>query len=67
MHQGHAQWNRQDLIFFIRGTKSVSSVQLPDGMLTYMLNKKRCVASLTANDRDKSIKFAGARSAPVEE
>lgn len=36
-------------------------------MLTYMLNKRRRVASLTVNDRDKSIKFAGTRSARVEE
>ena len=48
------------LSFVIRGTKSVSTVQVPEGMLTYMLDKKRCVAFLSVNDRYKSITFADA-------
>jgi hypothetical protein len=46
--------------FIIRGTKYVSAVQVPEGTLTYMLDKKRCVAFLTVNDRYKSITFADA-------
>jgi hypothetical protein len=46
------------LSFMIRGTKYVSVVQLPEGTLTYMLDKKRCVAFLTVNDRYKSITCA---------
>jgi hypothetical protein len=48
------------LAFVIRGTKYVSAVQVPEGTLTYMLDKKRCVAFLTVNDRYKSITFADA-------
>jgi len=35
----------------IRGTKYVSAVQVPEGILTYMLDKKRCVAFLSVNDQ----------------
>jgi len=48
------------LSFMIRGTKYVSAVQLPEGTLTYMLDKKRCVAFLSVNDRYKSVTFADA-------
>ena len=46
--------------FIIRGTKYVSAVQVPEGTLSYMLDRKRCVAFLTVNDRYKSITFADA-------
>ena len=44
--------------FVIRGTKYVSESQVPQGTLTYMLDKKRCVAFLSANNLYKSITFA---------
>ena len=44
--------------FVIRGTKSVSESQVPQGTLTYMLDKKRCVAFLSATNLYKSIPFA---------
>jgi hypothetical protein len=46
--------------FIIRGTKYVRAEQVPEGTLTYMLDKKRCVAFLSVNDRYKSITFADA-------
>ncbi len=46
--------------FIIRGTKYVKAEQVSEGTLTYMLDKKRCVAFLTVNDRYKSITFADA-------
>jgi hypothetical protein len=46
--------------FIIRGAKYVSAVQVPEGTLTYMLDKKRCVAFLSVNDRYKSVTFADA-------
>ena len=46
--------------FIIRGTKYISAVQVQEGTLTYMLDKKRCVAFLTVNDRYKSVTFADA-------
>jgi len=44
--------------FVIRSTKYVSETQVPQGTLTYMLDKKRCVAFLSANNLYKSITFA---------
>jgi len=44
--------------FVIRGTKYVSESQVPQGTLTYMLDKKRCVAFLSANNIYKAITFA---------
>ena len=44
--------------FLIRGTKYVSAVQVPEGTLTYMLDKKRCVAFLSSNNLYRSITFA---------
>lgn len=44
--------------FVIRGTKFVSETQVPQGTLTYMLDKKRCVAFLSANNLYKSITLA---------
>jgi len=44
--------------FVIRGTKYVSENQSPQGTLTYMLDKKRCVAFLSANNIYKAITFA---------
>lgn len=46
------------LAFVIRGTKYVGETQVPQGTLTYMLDKKRCVAFLTANSVYQSITFA---------
>jgi hypothetical protein len=46
------------LSFVIRGTKYVSETQVSQGTLTYMLDKKRCVAFLSANNLYKSITFA---------
>jgi hypothetical protein len=46
------------LAFVIRGTKYVSETQVPQGTLTYMLDKKRCVAFLSANNLYQSITFA---------
>jgi len=46
--------------FVIRGTKYVSETQVPQGKLTYMLDKKRCVAFLSTNDIYKSITLADA-------
>jgi hypothetical protein len=46
------------LAFVIRGTKYVSETQVPQGTLTYMLDKKRCVAFLSSNNLYKSITFA---------
>jgi len=46
------------LVYLIRGTKYVSETQVPQGTLTYMLDKKRCVAFLSANNLYKSITFA---------
>jgi hypothetical protein len=46
--------------FIIRGTKYISAEQVSEGTLTYMLDKKRCVAFLTVNDRYKSVTFADA-------
>jgi hypothetical protein len=46
------------LAFVIRGTKFVSETQVPQGTLTYMLDKKRCVAFLSSNNLYKSITFA---------
>jgi len=48
------------LAFVIRGTKYVTEERLPEGTLTYMLDKKRCVAFLTANNIYKSITVADA-------
>jgi hypothetical protein len=44
--------------FVIRGTKYVSESQVPQGTLTYMLDKRRCVAFLSANNLYKSITLA---------
>jgi len=44
--------------FVIRGTKYVSETQSPQGTLTYMHDKKRCVAFLSANNIYKAITFA---------
>jgi uncharacterized membrane protein len=44
--------------FVIRGTKYVGETQGPQGTLTYMLDKKRCVAFLSANNIYKAITFA---------
>jgi len=44
--------------FVIRGTKYVSETQGPQGTLTYMVDKKRCVAFLSANNIYKAITFA---------
>ena len=46
--------------FVIRGTKYVSESQVPQGTLTYMLDKKRCVAFLSANNIYQSITLADA-------
>jgi hypothetical protein len=46
--------------FVIRGTKYVGETQLPQGTLTYMLDKKRCVAFLSANNIYESITLADA-------
>lgn len=46
------------LVYVIRGTKYVSETKVPQGTLTYMLDKKRCVAFLSANNLYKSITFA---------
>ena len=46
--------------FIIRGTKYVRAEQVSEGTLAYMLDKKRCVAFLTVNDRYKSVTFADA-------
>jgi hypothetical protein len=42
----------------IRGTKYVSESQVPQGTLTYMVDKKRCVAFLSSNNIYKAITFA---------
>jgi hypothetical protein len=47
--------------FVIRGTKYVTEERLPEGTLTYMLDKKRCVAFLSANNIYKAITFADDR------
>jgi hypothetical protein len=44
--------------FVIRGTKVVSEAMVPQGTLTAMLDKKRCVAFLSVNNLYKSITFA---------
>jgi len=44
--------------FVIRGTKYVGETQGPQGTLTYMVDKKRCVAFLSANNIYKAITFA---------
>ena len=44
--------------FVIRGTKYVSETQSPQGTLTYMHDKKRFVAFLSANNIYKAITFA---------
>jgi len=44
--------------FVIRGTKYVSETQGPQGTLTYMVDKKRCVAFLSSNNIYKAITFA---------
>ena len=44
--------------FVIRGTKYVSESQVPQGTLTYMVDKKRCVAFLSSNNIYKAITFA---------
>ena len=44
--------------FVIRGTKYVTEERLPEGTLTYMLDKKRCVAFLTVNNTYKSVTAA---------
>jgi hypothetical protein len=44
--------------FIIRGTKFVSESKIPEGTLTYMTDKKRCVAFLSENNRYKSITLA---------
>jgi hypothetical protein len=46
--------------FVIRGTKYVSESQVPQGTLTYMLDKKRCVAFLSSNNMYQSITLADA-------
>jgi len=46
--------------FVIRGTKYVTEERLPKGTLTYMLDKKRCVAFLTVDNMYKSITLADA-------
>ena len=46
--------------FVIRGTKYVGETQVPQGTLTYMLDKKRCVAFLSANSIYQSITLADA-------
>jgi hypothetical protein len=46
------------LAFVIRGTKYVRETQVPQGTLTYMLDKKRCVAFLSSNNLYRSITFA---------
>jgi hypothetical protein len=46
--------------FVIRGTKYVTEERLPEGTLTYMLDKKRCVAFLTVNNIYKSVTAADA-------
>ena len=46
--------------FVIRGTKYVGETQVPQGTLTYMLDKKRCVAFLSANSLYQSITLADA-------
>jgi hypothetical protein len=46
--------------FVIRGTKYVTEERLPEGTLTYMLDKKRCVAFLTVNNTYKSVTAADA-------
>ena len=46
--------------FVIRGTKYVTEERLPEGTLTYMLDKKRCVAFLTVDNIYRSITFADA-------
>ncbi|MFN5222058.1 MAG: hypothetical protein ACK5FE_14335 [Cyanobacteriota bacterium] len=42
----------------IRGTKVVSETHSPQGALTYTLDKKRCVAFLSANKTYEAITFA---------
>jgi len=44
--------------FVIRGTKYVGETQIPQGTLTYMVDKKRCVAFLSSNNIYKAITFA---------
>jgi uncharacterized membrane protein len=44
--------------FVIRGTKYVSESQVPQGTLTYMVDKKRCVAFLSSNNIYKAITLA---------
>jgi len=44
--------------FVIRGTKYVGETQVPQGTLTYMVDKKRCVAFLSSNNIYKAITFA---------
>jgi len=44
--------------FVIRGTKYVSETQGPQGTLTDMVDKKRCVAFLSSNNIYKAITFA---------
>jgi len=44
--------------FLIRGTKYVSETKVPQGTLTYMLDKKRCVAFLSSDNLYRSITFA---------
>ena len=46
--------------FVIRGTKYVTEERLPQGTLTYMLDKQRCVAFLTVNNIYQSITLADA-------
>jgi len=46
------------LVYVIRGTKYVSETQVPQGTLTYMVDKKRCVAFLSSNNLYKSITIA---------
>lgn len=46
------------LAFVIRGTRYVSESQVPQGTLTYMRDKKRCVAFLSSNNLYRSITFA---------
>jgi hypothetical protein len=46
--------------FVIRGTKYVTEERVPEGTLTYMLDKQRCVAFLTVNNIYQSITLADA-------
>ena len=46
------------IAFLIRGSKYVSETKVPQGTLTYMLDKKRCVAFLSSDNLYRSIMFA---------